>query len=162
MEKQTYHNAEICLPRKKKVWECFHSNTFRIFDETVPERLDPLRVYQNHKYPVRAPQEPETRNVPHPQHGGFIRTNVRFLNEPVAHMENTHTEQLNWSSNGPEEAPAVKAAHSNASTQRRDFQPIRDAPVRVRETSRPAARGIVPALSSFDQSEKLQDFHRPE
>lgn len=23
MEKQMYHNAEICLPRKKKVWECF-------------------------------------------------------------------------------------------------------------------------------------------
>uniref|UniRef100_A0A8C1WB75 acylphosphatase n=1 Tax=Cyprinus carpio TaxID=7962 RepID=A0A8C1WB75_CYPCA len=140
------------------------SNTFRIFDETLPERLVPVRVDQNHKYPARDPRESETRNVPHPHNARFIRTNVRFLNEPIAHMETRHTEieQFNWWSNSPKEDLPVKAVYSKASTQRSDFQAIRDAPVRERETNRPAASGIVPALSSLDQSEKLQDYHKPE
>ncbi|XP_042622841.1 uncharacterized protein C2orf73 homolog isoform X2 [Cyprinus carpio] len=146
MEKQMYHYAETCLPRKKKVWESFHSNTFRIFDETLPERLVPVRVDQNHKYPARDPRESETRNVPHPHNARFIRTNVRFLNEPIAHMETRHTEieQFNWWSNSPKEDLPVKAVYSKASTQRSDFQVIRDAPVRERETNRPAASEIVP------------------
>ncbi|KAK7127350.1 hypothetical protein R3I93_020055 [Phoxinus phoxinus] len=153
MEEQMYHNAEIYLPRKKKVLESFQSNTFRIFDETVPERLDPVRVDQNQRSPARDPQDPESRNTPHPQHSRFIRTNVRFLNEPIAHMD---TQQCSWWSDSPEEAPPVKPAYSEASTQRRDFQPIRDSPVRARD-ARPAARGIIPALSSMDLSEKLQN-----
>ncbi|XP_050979071.1 uncharacterized protein C2orf73 homolog [Labeo rohita] len=164
MEKQVYHYAEICLPRKKKVWESFHSNTFRIFDETVPERLDPVRVYQNHKRHARDPRESETRNVPHPHNARFITTNVRFLNEPIAHMKTRHaeTDQFTWWSNSPKEDGPVKAPYSKGSTQRSDFQPIRAAPVRERETNRPAATGIIPALNSFEQSEKPQDFHRCE
>ncbi len=68
------------------------SNTFRIFDETLPERLDPVWVYQNHTNPARDPREPENRNVPHPHNARFIRTNVRFLNEPIAHMKTRHTD----------------------------------------------------------------------
>lgn len=60
----------------------------------LPERLHPTAVYQEHKYPVRDPQEYEllkNHNIPHPLNAKFIRTNVRFLNEPVAHMETRHT-----------------------------------------------------------------------
>ncbi|XP_067288513.1 uncharacterized protein [Pseudorasbora parva] len=141
MEEQMYHNAEILLPRKKKVWEAFHSNTFRIFDETLPERLDPLRVYQNHRRPVMDPKE--SRSAPQPHSSGFIRTNS------------------DWWSDSREEAEPVTPAYSRASTQRSDFQPIRDTPVREPQTSRAAARGIIPALSSLDRSENLTD-QRPE
>ncbi|KAL1265378.1 hypothetical protein QQF64_003405 [Cirrhinus molitorella] len=144
MEKQMYHYAEICLPRKKKVWESFHSNTFRIFDEMLPERLDPAHVYQNHKCPGRDLRKSETHNVPHPHNARFIRTNVRFLNEPIAHMKTRHTEteQFNWWSDSPKEHRPVKPPYSKASTQRSDFQPIRDASVREQETNRPTATGI--------------------
>ncbi|XP_067288512.1 uncharacterized protein C2orf73 homolog isoform X1 [Pseudorasbora parva] len=159
MEEQMYHNAEILLPRKKKVWEAFHSNTFRIFDETLPERLDPLRVYQNHRRPVMDPKE--SRSAPQPHSSGFIRTNVRLLNQPIAYMRTKRTEQSDWWSDSREEAEPVTPAYSRASTQRSDFQPIRDTPVREPQTSRAAARGIIPALSSLDRSENLTD-QRPE
>ncbi|KAG1950136.1 hypothetical protein F2P79_011736 [Pimephales promelas] len=93
MEEQMNHNAEIFLPRKKKVLESFQSNTFRIFDETVPERLDPVRGHRNRRCPAGEPRETERRNIPHPHNCSFIRTNVRFLNEPIAHMD---TEQFDW------------------------------------------------------------------
>lgn len=70
------------------------SNTFRIFDETLPDHLDPADVYQNYKYPTRDPEEYEllkSHNTPHPLNAKFIRTNVRFLNEPIAYMETSHT-----------------------------------------------------------------------
>ncbi|KAI7795376.1 hypothetical protein IRJ41_017314 [Triplophysa rosa] len=152
-----HQRAEICLPRKKKVLESFHSNTFRIFDETLPERLDVTDVYQNHKYPVRDPQEYEvlkSHNVPHPVNAKFIRTNVRFLNEPVAHMETRHTmaEQFNWWSGLTNQDVPIKAPYSKATTQRCDFQPVKDVPViRLRESNRPTAVGIIPTISFIDQ-----------
>ncbi|XP_051957251.1 uncharacterized protein LOC127625869 isoform X1 [Xyrauchen texanus] len=158
-----YHRAEIHLPRKKKVWESFHSNTFRIFDETLPERLDPTNVYQNHKYPTRDLQQSEvlkTRNIPHPHYAKFIRNNVRFLNDPIAHMETQHTmaEQFNWWSNSFSRDVSRKAPYSKASTQRSDFQPIRDVPLtRVREADRPSATRIIPALCSLDQLCNVQN-----
>ncbi|XP_051528471.1 uncharacterized protein LOC127426042 isoform X2 [Myxocyprinus asiaticus] len=119
-----YHRAEIRLPRKKKVWESFHSNTFRIFDETLPERLEPTNVYQNHKYPSRDLQESE----------------------------------FNWWSNSFSHDVSRKAPHSKASTQRSDFQPIRDVLLtRVREADRPSATGIIPALCSLDQLFNVQN-----
>ncbi|XP_051528470.1 uncharacterized protein C2orf73 homolog isoform X1 [Myxocyprinus asiaticus] len=158
-----YHRAEIRLPRKKKVWESFHSNTFRIFDETLPERLEPTNVYQNHKYPSRDLQESEvlkTHNIPHPHYAKFIRNNVRFLNDPIAYMETQHTmaEQFNWWSNSFSHDVSRKAPHSKASTQRSDFQPIRDVLLtRVREADRPSATGIIPALCSLDQLFNVQN-----
>ncbi|XP_051957252.1 uncharacterized protein LOC127625869 isoform X2 [Xyrauchen texanus] len=119
-----YHRAEIHLPRKKKVWESFHSNTFRIFDETLPERLDPTNVYQNHKYPTRDLQQSE----------------------------------FNWWSNSFSRDVSRKAPYSKASTQRSDFQPIRDVPLtRVREADRPSATRIIPALCSLDQLCNVQN-----
>lgn len=78
---------------------CCSSNTFRIFDESIPDRLQPDKVYKDHKYATRALEESEllkTHNVPQPYNAKFIRTNVRFLNAPVLHMEtdNTKDEQV--------------------------------------------------------------------
>lgn len=75
------------------------SNTYRIFDEKLPERLNPDEVYKDHKYASRDPEVTEmlkTHNIPQPHNVRFIRTNVRFLNEPIVHMEteNTKDEQV--------------------------------------------------------------------
>lgn len=75
------------------------SNTYRIFDENIPERLNPDEVYKDHKYASRDPEATEalkTHNIPQPYNVKFIRTNVRFLNEPIVHMEteNTKDEQV--------------------------------------------------------------------
>lgn len=70
------------------------SNSYRIFDEKVPERLNPDQVYKEHKYESREPKATEmlkTHNIPQPHNVKFIRTNVRFLNEPIVHMETEHT-----------------------------------------------------------------------
>lgn len=85
---QTYSFAYLTV----SIFCICSSNTFRIFDETLPERLDPVCVYQKHNNPARDPRESETRNVPHPHNARFIRTNVRFLNEPIAHMKTRHTD----------------------------------------------------------------------
>ncbi|KAA0707413.1 hypothetical protein E1301_Tti021112 [Triplophysa tibetana] len=147
------------LPFKHELFNIIFSssNTFRIFDETLPERLDPTDVYQNHKYPVRDPQENEmlkSHNIPHPVNATFIRTNVRFLNEPVAHMETRHTmaEQFNWWSGLTNQDVPSKAPYSKATTQRCDFQPVKDVPlIRLRESNRPPALGIIPTISFIDQ-----------
>lgn len=75
------------------------SNTYRIFDEKVPERLHPDEAYKEHKYVSRGPKVTEmlkTHNIPQPHNVRFIRTNVRFLNEPIVRMEteNTKAEQV--------------------------------------------------------------------
>lgn len=78
---------------------CDSSNTYRIFDRNVPDRLNPDEVYRDHKYATRDPDEAEllkTHNIPQPYNIKFIRTNVRFLNEPIAHieMQNPKAEQV--------------------------------------------------------------------
>ncbi|XP_053491560.1 uncharacterized protein LOC128614222 isoform X3 [Ictalurus furcatus] len=145
-EVNMYQRAEIHLPRKKKVREAFRSNTYRIFDENIPERLNPDEVYKDHKYASRDPEATEalkTHNIPQPYNVKFIRTNVRFLNEPIVHMEteNTKDEQSKWWLNTPDKKDPRKTAYSKESTQRRDYQPITHIPVtRVRE-----ARNKTPA-----------------
>ncbi len=120
MAKQMSHYAEICLPRKKKVWESFQwvfvqmcpallnnlitDLQFRMFnclyllylqfkhlqdlwwDVTRASRsgLGLSEPYKSCKRPARVwePQRPTSS-----QNARFIRTNVRFLNEPIAHHE---------------------------------------------------------------------------
>ncbi|KAB5558895.1 hypothetical protein PHYPO_G00022500 [Pangasianodon hypophthalmus] len=157
-----YQRAEIYLPRKKKVPEAFRSNTYRIFDEKVPERLNPDEAYKDHKYASRDPEVTEmlkTHNIPQPYNVKFIRTNVRFLNEPIVHMEteNTKDEQCKWWLNTPDKKVPRKTTYSKESTQRRDYQPITHIPVtRVQEerTKLPAT-GIIPTLSPLGQPKEL-------
>ncbi|KAK3562228.1 hypothetical protein QTP86_031149 [Hemibagrus guttatus] len=111
-----YQGAEIYLPRKKKVREAFRSNTYRIFDEKVPERLNPDEVIKDHKHVSRDPEVTEmlkTRNIPQPYKIKFIRTNVRFLNEPIVHMEtdNTKDEQSKWWLNTSDKNEPRKTAY---------------------------------------------------
>ncbi|XP_060740846.1 uncharacterized protein C2orf73 homolog [Tachysurus vachellii] len=157
-----YQRAEICLPRKKKVREAFRSNTFRIFDEKAPERLNPDEVIKDHKYASRDPEVTETlktHNVPQPYNVKFIRTNVRFLNEPLVHMEteNTKDEQSKWWLNTPEKNDPRETAYSMESTQRRDYQLPTHIPVtRVREErNKLSATGIIPTLSPLGQPKEL-------
>lgn len=66
------------------------SNTYRIFDENLPDQLKPDQVYKDHKYSTRDAGETEllkTHNIPQPYNARFIRNNVRFLNEPFAYIE---------------------------------------------------------------------------
>ncbi|KAG5855489.1 hypothetical protein ANANG_G00049580 [Anguilla anguilla] len=128
-----YQCAEICFPRKKRVPESFHSNTYRIFDENAPERLDSFKVYKDHIFPSRSAEEInlyKTHNNPQPHNVKFIRTNVRWLNAPISHMETKSTEadQSHWWPNGCDQGVTPKAPYSRDSIQRRDFRAPRTAP----------------------------------
>ncbi|XP_048842911.1 uncharacterized protein LOC125715441 isoform X4 [Brienomyrus brachyistius] len=85
-----HYGADMCLPRKKKVIQSFRSNTHRIFDEKVPDRLDANKIYNHHTYQRRTSEEInqlKTHNIPHPRNAKYIRSNVRFLNEPMAYID---------------------------------------------------------------------------
>ncbi|XP_026868138.2 uncharacterized protein C2orf73 homolog isoform X1 [Electrophorus electricus] len=161
-----YQRAEICLPRKKRVQESFRSNTYRIFDEKVPDRLSPDEFYKDHKYETRDRRETEllkSHNIPQPYNARFIRTNARFFNEPIAYMETdgTMAEQFKWWSDVlDKETVHRKAAYSKDSTQRTDYQPITHTAVtRVREgRDRSPATGIVPTLSPLGQPKELVEY----
>lgn len=56
-------------------------------------------MIKDHKYASRDPEVTETlktHNIPQPYKVKLIRTNVRFLNEPIVHVEtdNTKDEQV--------------------------------------------------------------------
>ncbi|TRZ03677.1 hypothetical protein DNTS_032813 [Danionella cerebrum] len=93
--------------------------TLVIFDESLPERLTPLSRYQNHTSPdpLRDLKVCERRNNPHPLNASFIRTNVRFLNEPVPHMENADQQ-----SSARSLRPALSAASSRREAVRKAAQ----------------------------------------
>ncbi|KAJ8392406.1 hypothetical protein AAFF_G00075310 [Aldrovandia affinis] len=117
-----YQRAEICLPRKKRVPDTFHSNTYRIFDERLPERLPSCKAYKEHSYPRRSSEEcslNKTHNIPQPRNVRFIRTNVRWLNEPIAHVETETTadDQCRWWPNGYDQSVARAAPYRRDSVQ---------------------------------------------
>lgn len=94
---ECYNYTELVL--FSHLLSAFSSNTYRIFDEKIPEPLNPDEVYKDHKYASRDPEVTEvlkTHNIPQPHNVRFIRTNVRFLNEPIVLMEteNTKDEQV--------------------------------------------------------------------
>ncbi|XP_046713941.1 uncharacterized protein C2orf73 homolog isoform X2 [Silurus meridionalis] len=146
-----YQGAEINLPRKKKVREAFRSNTYRIFNEKVPEQLNPDDAYKDNKYASRAPEMTEllkTHNNPQPHNVKIISTNVRFLNEPILYMETETTkgEQDKWWLNAPDKKHPREPTYSKESTQRCDYQPVKHIPgIRVRGwRNKPPATGITP------------------
>ncbi|XP_063053234.1 uncharacterized protein C2orf73-like [Engraulis encrasicolus] len=159
-----YQRAEICLPRKKKVHGTFHSNTFRIFDENIPVRLEPHMVYWEHKYDTRSRAESEllkTHNVPQPYNAKFISTNVRFLNAPVVHMEThkTKEEQCKWWAAAPACRERSKASYCANTTQRADYQPHTTGLGLANQINgqrgRPHATAIIPTLHPINQPKSL-------
>uniref|UniRef100_A0A4W5P8D2 Uncharacterized protein n=1 Tax=Hucho hucho TaxID=62062 RepID=A0A4W5P8D2_9TELE len=158
-----YQCAEICLPRKKKVRESFHSNTYRIFDEKIPDRLDPDKVYKVHSYAKRDPKEHDQlkiHNTPQMYNAKFIRTNVRFMNAPISHMETESTlaEQCHWWPNTSYHDVSTQAPYRKDSTQRQDYQAIQQTHALVRHgrnNNRVPASGIVPMLSSIGSPKVL-------
>ncbi|XP_048842910.1 uncharacterized protein LOC125715441 isoform X3 [Brienomyrus brachyistius] len=117
-----HYGADMCLPRKKKVIQSFRSNTHRIFDEKVPDRLDANKIYNHHTYQRRTSEEInqlKTHNIPHPRNAKYIRSNVRFLNEPMAYID---VQQFNGWAKEAELNVKSTAPYSRNSTQRSDFQ----------------------------------------
>ncbi|KAJ8285137.1 hypothetical protein COCON_G00039870 [Conger conger] len=164
-----YQSAEICFPRKKRVPESFHSNTYRIFDENLPQRLDSYQAYKDHIFPSRSADEInllKTYNNPHPQNVKFIRTNVRWLNAPISHIETKDTEadQAQWwpDRSGEVVTPVTPTApYSRDSVQRRDFlpPPRRSTPCTragCNPLTTPAA-SIVPALAPVGPRKILEE-----
>ncbi|KAG5278563.1 hypothetical protein AALO_G00100310 [Alosa alosa] len=157
-----HQHAEICLPRKKKVYDYVHPNTFRIFDENVPDIIPPDKVSQDNKYATRSPEESQllkTHNVPHPYNAKFIRTNVRFLNAPVVHMEtdNTKDEQFKWWATESVDSERPKAPYCVDTTQRTDYQPTppSQATRAKDERGRTFASAIIPTLDPLGQPKTL-------
>ncbi|XP_062397443.1 uncharacterized protein C2orf73 homolog [Sardina pilchardus] len=157
-----HQGAEICLPRKKKVHNGFHPNTFRIFDENVPDRIPPDKVYHDHKYATRSAEESQllqTHNTPQPYNAKFIRTNVRFLNAPVVHMEtdNAKDEQFKWWATVSVDGERPKALYSVDTTQRTDYQATTPSPVTRAndERGRAFASAIIPTLEPLGQPKTL-------
>ncbi|KAG9267045.1 hypothetical protein AMEX_G19721 [Astyanax mexicanus] len=161
-----YQRAEICMPRKKRVLDSFRSNTYRIFDENIPERLKPDQIYKDHRYASRDAEETElqkTHNIPQPSNAKFIRTNVKFLNEPVAFMETASTvaDQFNCCPNTVDKDVARKPLYSTETTQRRDFQAIPHTPVtevKGERRSRAPATGIIPTLAPLGEPKELVEL----
>ncbi|KAH0622858.1 hypothetical protein JD844_025629, partial [Phrynosoma platyrhinos] len=68
-------------------------DTFRIFNIEFPQRNNILEKIPD-RYPPVKPKPRYTlewRNNPHPIHAKFIKTNPKFLNEPVLYMETEDT-----------------------------------------------------------------------
>ncbi|KAL1006211.1 hypothetical protein UPYG_G00069310 [Umbra pygmaea] len=143
--------AEIFLHRKKKVYDSFRSNTYRIFDENIPDRLDLSNVYEIHSFAKRDPTDHDhhkTHNIPQPYNIKFIRSNVKFLNAPISHMEteSTKAEQWHWWPNKMKDHVGTKAPYSKASTQRQDYQAPQQTHTLVRHgrnLNRAPASGII-------------------
>ncbi|XP_044284175.1 uncharacterized protein C2orf73 homolog [Varanus komodoensis] len=125
-------------------------DTFRIFNLTFPERNNLIEKIQDNYPPNR--QQPqyvlEWRNTPQPLHAKCIRTNTKFLNEPIFYMdtEDTKTKQDCW---WPASEPLVqrpKPPYDKQSTQRCDFQEpscTLSRPIKYSRILQPS-RGIVP------------------
>ncbi|XP_042189088.1 uncharacterized protein C2orf73 [Callorhinchus milii] len=117
------------ISKKKKVPGCFYPNTFRIFSDDVQDVSMGLERI-NHEYTIESyephPPRPKSpnRHKPHPYYAKFIRTNPRFINEPISHME-TEAALLKQFPCMPSEPISLKwylPTYSKDTTQRHDFQ----------------------------------------
>nr|XP_060611087.1 uncharacterized protein C2orf73 homolog [Anolis sagrei ordinatus] len=127
-------------------------DTFRVFNIEIPQRNN---IYE--KMPeIYKPGKPkprytlEWRHNPQPIHAKFIKTNTKFLNEPVLYMEteDTKRKQDHWWPTHEAFMQRPKAPYDPKSTQRSDFQKptCRLVPV-IKYTKRQPSHGIVPLTS---------------
>ncbi|XP_062981446.1 uncharacterized protein C2orf73 homolog [Elgaria multicarinata webbii] len=128
-------------------------DTFRIFNTGFPERNNILVKIQDKCTPNKQqhPRILEWRNNPQPIHAKCIKTNPKFLNEPILYMdtEDTKTKQDRW---WPSIEPFVQRPlppYDKQSTQRHDFQKPScrlSRPIKYSSKLQPS-RGIVPLAS---------------
>ncbi|XP_042301467.1 uncharacterized protein C2orf73 homolog isoform X2 [Sceloporus undulatus] len=109
----------------------------------MPDRFPPVKPKPRYTL--------EWRNNPHPIHAKFIKTNPKFLNEPVLYMEteDTKTKQGHWWPTDGAFMQRPKAPYDKQSTQRSDFQKpncILVRPIKYNSKQQPS-RGIVPLTS---------------
>lgn len=149
-----YQPHEFFLTQKKRVPEQFHSNTFRIFNEKLPESLG--RERYNHSYVFRRnsslldhQSSPNIHNIPQPYYAKCITTNVRTFNDPIYYMETEN--QGNWRQSAPDSKLQLPPPYSRDSTQRSDFTSLPQTHIlNTRYGANPnksPASGIVPTAS---------------
>ena len=110
---------------------------------TMPEQNlisqppDSNRPMREHRY-----------NHPNPGHVGFLRHDVKLLNEPVCNVYTvaTHHDQHNWWPNDTTESPSVNAPYALDSTVRQDYQ-WRGSEV-IKNTRHSSNPNKIPALGS--------------
>ncbi|XP_043911072.1 uncharacterized protein C2orf73 homolog [Protopterus annectens] len=155
-----YQTLEIYMSRKKRVQGQFYPNTYRIFDERIPNESmgeEKYNLSYVHRKPDPLPQHPRSptrHNIPHPYYARFINTNPHTLNEPVIHMETKVTidQQHHWWPSGTSHTEQHKPKYSKQSTQRMDYQNLENWPLPKRRynmnPNRSPASGIVPLADS--------------
>ncbi|CAH2255190.1 Hypothetical predicted protein [Pelobates cultripes] len=150
-----YQNGEAYFPKRKKVPNRFIPNTFRIFDENlydVRQKEVPKRHTVRQPEKPYIPRSPSRNNMPHPYYAKCIRDNVRFLLEPITHMETASTKhrQTEWWPTEAEKPLSHKPPFDNKTTQRSDFTPIPHSSPQTRHGCNPnksSQPGIVPLAS---------------
>ncbi|XP_003216202.3 uncharacterized protein C2orf73 homolog [Anolis carolinensis] len=127
-------------------------DSFRVFNIELPQRNNILEKMPE----MYTPGKPkprymlEWRHNPQPIHAKFIKTNTKFLNEPVLYMEteDTKRKQGHWWPTHGAFMQRPKAPYDPKSTQRSDFQkpPCKLVPA-IKYTKRQPTHGIVPLTS---------------
>uniref|UniRef100_A0A8C5M8Q4 Ciliary microtubule inner protein 6 n=1 Tax=Leptobrachium leishanense TaxID=445787 RepID=A0A8C5M8Q4_9ANUR len=148
-----YPRADTFIQRRMRVPARYLPNTFRVFDENlydVRQRDVPQSFTSRQPEKPHVPRSPFRNNVPHPYFANFIRDNVRFLAEPISHMETACTKhkQTEWWPTDAEKASSLsQPPYDKATTQRIDFIPMTHSSPPTRHGCNPhksPQHGIVP------------------
>ncbi|MEE6474301.1 hypothetical protein FKM82_010340 [Ascaphus truei] len=83
-------------------------------------------IFKKTEKPLHPRRSPNCNNTPHPYYATFIPSNVRFLNEPIHHMEteNTKLTQMEWWPRGEQSLSLHRPPYDRLTTQRKDFQSL--------------------------------------
>ncbi|KAL3874903.1 hypothetical protein ACJMK2_037855 [Sinanodonta woodiana] len=170
------------ISRKKRVPGRYNPDTFRVISteaeehyfDTSPPCYQELKknasglqlpdIY-NRNTQVFPKSVPDYRvNRPHPKSCGFLRHNVRLLNEPVCSVftESTNAEQAQWWPSWVSNEPLPKPPHTLDTIYREDYHREKSADQHgsLRHTANPntePAHGIIPVnfLKPRDDSQQL-------
>ncbi|XP_053565318.1 uncharacterized protein C2orf73 homolog [Bombina bombina] len=127
-----YQTMEIYMGKKKKVQNRFLPNTYRIFNENLLDvSLDEAQVSRppastKFEKVCQHPRSPDRNNMPHPNYARFLEDNVRFLREPICHMETAYSrhKQMDWWPNNEENLSLHKPSYDRTTTQRNDYRKL--------------------------------------
>ncbi|KAK3591550.1 hypothetical protein CHS0354_041594 [Potamilus streckersoni] len=172
------------ISRKKRVPGRYNPDTFRVISTEAEEHYQPFETsppscqewkksasglqlpdIYNRNTQVFPKSVPDYRaNRPHPSSCGFLRHNVRLLNEPVCSVftESTNAEQAQWWPSWVSSEPLQKPPHTLDTIYREDYhrEKSMDQHGSLRHTANPntePAHGIVPVnfLRPRDDSQQL-------
>lgn len=164
------------MARKKRTTQekSPNSNSYRVISHQAEEspfprqkpsvfrpRSDSCNILGQPGPPPRSPSD-NRHNRPNPNSVGFLRQDVRLLNEPVCNVmtAGARDEHQWWPTSRFTEEPAHKAPYTRDTTMRNDFQYSQRVKGSARHTSNPhgtAARGAVPVnlLREADGSQRF-------